>query len=96
MPETNFAFHAASRSQRGVHSDVTPQAPGLPLLEDLYARQFQLRALLAVTLDEQGSVLRLQSQEIRDGFLLACSMMGEEVRQLAEVLQKRLDSSHAT
>lgn len=70
----------------------TSRASKLPLVDDLYARQLQLRALLAVTLDEQGSVLRLQSQEMRDSFLLACSMMGEEVRQLADVLQKRLST----
>ncbi|MBS0368500.1 MAG: hypothetical protein JSS57_04780 [Proteobacteria bacterium] len=69
--------------------------PHRPLLEDVHARKLQLRALLAVTLDEQGGVLRTQSQEMREGFLLACSVMGEEVRQLAQVLHVRLSASQA-
>lgn len=95
MMETILApIVAASIPRWPLHAD-TPRNRPLPLLEDRNARQLQLRALLAVTLDAHGGVPRFQSQEIRDGFLLACSMMGDEVRQLAAVLQNRLSQGHA-
>lgn len=65
----------------------------VPLLEDIGGQQLQLRALLAMTLDERAG-FRMQSQETRDGFLLACSVMGAEVLQLVEMLHVRLGAEH--
>lgn len=95
MMETTLTPPAAASIQRALLPDDSLQNRALPLLEDCNAQQLQLRALLAVTLGDHGGVLRLQSQEIRDGFLLACSMMGDEVRQLAAVFQNRLRAGHA-
>lgn len=93
--ETTLTLPAASSIQHLPQPGETLRSYVLPLLEDCNAQQLQLRALLAVTLDAHGGLCRLQSQDLRDGFLLACSMMGDEVRQLAAEFQNRLRTEHA-
>lgn len=94
MPETPKSTKPSPSTRDLTTPDDTPRSPSRPQQEDVQPHQLQLRALLAVTLDEQGCMLRIQSKEMRDSFLLACSVMGDEVRQLAQVLHTRLQAGH--
>lgn len=67
-------------------------APGVKagdIADQLAARQAQLEALLSMTYGEEGEAFRTMSDSLQDGFMWACSMIAQEVRELTEALRER-------
>ena len=66
-------------------------APGVKAcdIEDqLYARQAQLKGLLAMSYGEGGEAFRGMAHDLQNGFMRACSMIAHEVQELTKVIQE--------
>ena len=50
--------------------------------DQIAARQKQLVALLAMTYGETGEAFRTMSEDLQEGYMWACAMLADEVREL--------------